>query len=190
MEQAIAQMQETQSSLDTTVTTIQTNVDKISSSVELIAKSQSALQKKFETFMENSHSNKQRQQTDITALIHDVMHEHVYPQLNELFNETNDRFAYLETLLEHAVPPSAHQYESDSDESSQPMDTSTTTDISGHKHHGSPFRTQATPPPKHASQAFTFSPAATPGSSDNKYFPASQDFSGIDEQSHLSGGSE
>ena len=193
MERAIEQMRETQASLDTTVSTLQTNVDKITSSVEVIAKSQSSLQQKFETFMENSTSAKQRQQTEITALLHDAMHEHVYPQLNALFNETNDQFAYLETLMERVVPSSPEsQYESDSDESSDDMkmDTSTTTDVSGHKHRGSPSRTKTTPPPKRASRALSFSPAATPGSSDNTYFPATQDFSGNDEQSHMSGGSE
>ena len=132
MEQANAQMQAAQTSLETTVNNLKTNVDKISLSVELIAKSQSDLQKKFETFMGTSHSAKQHQQADITALLHDAMHKHVYLQLKTLFNETNDRFAYLETLLERVAPTPGSLYESDSDKLTQtPMDTSTTTDVSG-----------------------------------------------------------
>ena len=188
MELAIVQMQDSQSSLETTITKLETNVDKISTSVGLIAKSQSDLQKKFEAFMENSQADKKRQQTEITSLLHDAMHEHVYPQLNALFNETNDRFAYLETLFERIAPPSSSSSDNGSDEYEQtPMDTSTTIDVSGHKHSGSPSRTKSTPPLKRASRSLTFSPAATPGSPEVKYFPASQAFSDNEEQRSLRG---
>ena len=181
-----------QALLDTTVHKLETNVDKISTSVELIARSQSDLQKKFETFMETTQAAKKQQQADMTSLLHDAMHEHVYPQLNALVNETNDWFAYIETLLERASPAShSSSYESDSDDStSSLMGTSTTTDVTGCKHRRSPSRTKSTPPPKRASCSLTFSPAATPGRSDANYFRASQDFSGFTEQSQLSGGSE
>ena len=140
--------------------------------------------------METTHAAKKTQQIEITRLIHDSMHEHVYPQLNTLFDETNDCFVYLETLLERAAP-SPSPYELDSDDSvHSPMDTSTSTDVTGHKHRGSPSHIKNTPPPKQASCLLYFSPAAIPGSSESNSFPASQEFSGFTEQSQLSGSSE
>ena len=194
MEKAIAAMQASEESLNTTIKKLETNVDKISASVETIAKSQQDLQTKFESFLETTTADKKFQQKEIAASINESMHEHVYPQLNALFQETNDRLAYLETMFE-STAESQGSYESDSeddeeDTSCTPMDTSTSTDVTGHKHRGSPSRQKQTPPPKRASRSLTFSPAATPGRSAASYFPASQDLSGFTEQSQLSGGDE
>ena len=146
--------------------------------------------------METTQTAKKQQHKDMMSLLTDTMHNHVYPQLNALLNETNDRVAYIESMLQQSTPVSnSTSYESDSEsDSDEPtstlMDTSTTTDVTGHKHRGSPLRTHTTPPPKRASCSLVFSPAATPGRSDVNYFPASQDFSGFTEQSQLSGGSK
>lgn len=189
MEVAIAQMQESQTSLDTTIHKLENNVAKISTSVEVIAKSQRDLQTKFDAFLQTSHDAKKTQQQDIERIIQDTMHDHVYPQLTAMLDETNDKVAYLETLLHRDTPS---HYESDSDEETAPtpMDTSTSSEVTGHKHRGSPSRIIHTPPPKRASRELRFSPTATPGRSDLSLPPASQECSGFTEQSQLSGGSE
>ena len=183
MEKAIAQMQASEESLNTTIKKLETNVEKISASVETIAKSQHDLQKKFESFLEATTTDKKSQQKEIATSINNSMHEHVYLQLNALFQETNDRLAYLETMFERTTE-SQGSYESASEDeddfsSHTPMDTSTSTDVTGLKHCSSPSRHKHTPPPKRASRSLTFSPAATPGRSAASYFPAFQDISGF-----------
>ena len=192
MELAIAQMQESQASLDTTARKLETNVAKISSSVEVIANSQRDLQSKFESIMESTHTAKQQQKEDIKTLLQDAMHEHVYPQLHALLAETSERVEAIEHYLDNESSPTGHtpNSESDNDSDNEPMDTSTTTDMTGRKHHGSPSRTIHTPPSKRASRTLHFSPAATPDRTYVSSTAPQEGFSGFTEQSQLSGGSE
>ena len=195
MEVAIAQMKESQASLDTTVKRLETNVEKISSSVEVIAKSQTDLQSKFEAFMETQNAAKQAQTAQITTLIDEAMHKHVYPQLNSLMTRTNSRLDSLETAAygtdasqqPHTVNDNNHYGILDDDMD----DTTTPPAVSGRKHDGSPSRSQFTPPPKRATNRTPpQSPAATPGNDSTSLLPTTQNYSGFTEQSQLSGGSE
>ena len=195
MEVAIEQMRESQESLDTTVKRLETNVEKISSSVEVIAKSQTDLQKKFEAFMEVQNATKQAQTAEITTLIEEAMHTHVYPQLNTLLSQTNTRLASLETAAHGTVTTQSTHSTTDTnpyaildDDMIDP--TTVPAAVSGNKHSGSPSRSQHTPPPKRTPRSPPQSPAATPGSPSSTLFSTPQDFSGFTEQSQLSGGSE
>ena len=191
MEIAIAQMQDSKESLDTTVKRLEANVEKISSSVELIAKSQTDLHKKFESLMEAHNATTQHQKDDITTLIEDAMHQHVYPQLNTLLNQTVDRLDRLEkdnpqnTTI--ATPADNNPYLVLDEDMTEAAPTNP---ISGQKHQGSPSRSSHTPHPKRTTRSPPQSPAATPGSASSNLLPAPQDHSGFTEQSQLSGGSE
>ena len=194
METAIAQMQNSNASLNETIQRLETNVEKISSSVELLAKSQTDLQSKFESFLAVHQSAKENQTTELKELIDAAMHEHVYPQLNTILSQSNARLDSIEDALgtPDSTPSSKSSHATNNPYGAldEDMDSSPKSEVSGHKHHGSPSRSFNTPPPKRTNQSFTSSANATPVGASRQLFPASQQISGFTEQSQLSGGSE